>query len=66
MLVLSRKRNEVIHLHASDGLVAVMVSDIRGDRVKLGFEAPAAVNIVRKELEGSLAPQPREAHGEKK
>ena len=65
MLVLSRKRNEVIHLHTSDGLVAVMVSDIRGDRVNLGFEAPAAVNIVRKELEGSPAPQPREAHGEK-
>lgn len=65
MLVLSRKRDETVHLHTSDGLVTVMVVDVRGDRARLGFEAPPAVKIMRKEIEGTPPRNPPDAHGEK-
>lgn len=47
MLVLSRKVGESICI--GDG-VTVVVTQIRGDRVKLAIEAPAGVRIMRKEL----------------
>lgn len=47
MLVLSRKKEEEIHI---GGGVVVRVIAIAGDRVKLGLTAPKAVNIVRGEL----------------
>lgn len=51
MLVLSRKPDEQI-LIAGD--IRIMVVDVRGNRVKLGIEAPPHVNIMRTELiEGS-------------
>lgn len=47
MLVLSRKREEEIHI--GNGVV-IRVIAISGDRVKLGLTAPRAINIVRGEL----------------
>lgn len=47
MLVLSRKKEEEIHI---GGGVVVRVIAIAGDRVKLGLTAPKSVNIVRAEL----------------
>jgi carbon storage regulator len=47
MLVLSRHREESVHL--SDSIV-VQVLAIKGDRVRLGFTAPQDVQIVRSEL----------------
>ncbi len=47
MLVLSRKRNERIVIGDS---VAVTVLEVRGNRVILGFDAPADVHIHREEL----------------
>ena len=47
MLVLSRKRGERIVI--GDG-VTVTVLEMRGDRVKLGFNAPAEVPIHREEV----------------
>ncbi len=47
MLVLSRKKEEEIHI--GNGVV-VRVIAISGDRVKLGLTAPKDVNIVRSEL----------------
>ncbi len=44
MLVLSRKKNEVVMI--GDNIV-VRVIDIRGDKVHLGFEAPREIQIVR-------------------
>jgi carbon storage regulator len=46
MLVLSRKTNETICIA---GEIEVMVVEVRGKRVKLGFRAPANVSIQRKE-----------------
>jgi carbon storage regulator len=47
MLVLTRKRNEEIVL---DGDIKVTVIDIRGDRVRLGIDAPEHIAIRRAEL----------------
>lgn len=47
MLVLSRKREESI-LIGDD--IRVMVIEIRGDRVRLGIEAPRSVNVHRQEV----------------
>lgn len=47
MLVLSRKKEEEIHI--GNGVVVRVVA-ISGDRVKLGLTAPKDVNIVRAEL----------------
>ena len=47
MLVLSRKKNESIVI--GDG-ITVHAVEIRGDKVRLGIEAPADVLIDRKEV----------------
>lgn len=47
MLVLSRKRNEVIRI--SDD-VSIVVVDIRGDKVSLGIDAPRNIEIHREEI----------------
>ena len=47
MLVLSRKKNESIVVN---GNVTVVVVEIRGDKVRLGIEAPAEVPVHRKEV----------------
>lgn len=47
MLVLSRKKNEVIVI---GGNVKVMVVEVRGDTVRLGIEAPKEIPIHRQEV----------------
>ncbi len=47
MLVLSRKRDQQIII--GDGIVITVV-EIRGDKVRLGIEAPAEVPVHRKEV----------------
>ena len=47
MLVLSRKLEEAIMI--GNG-VTIRILEIKGDRVKLGLTAPAAVSIMRGEL----------------
>ena len=47
MLVLSRKKNESIVIN---GNIVVTVIDIRGDKVRLGFDAPKDVPIHRREV----------------
>lgn len=47
MLVLSRKRNESIVI---DGSIVITVVEIRGDKVRLGIEAPREVPIHRQEV----------------
>lgn len=51
MLVLSRKENESVIIKLPDGReVVVMLTAIRGDRVRLGFEAPKDIVILRQEV----------------
>jgi carbon storage regulator len=47
MLVLSRKNNESIVI--GDGIVVTIVA-IRGDKVRLGIEAPKEVPVHRREV----------------
>jgi carbon storage regulator len=46
MLVLTRKTNESVFIA---GGIEVMVVQVRGNRVRLGFRAPANVSIQRRE-----------------
>ena len=47
MLVLSRKKNESIIINDN---IIVTVIEIRGDKVRLGFDAPKDVPIHRREV----------------
>ncbi|MBN2291826.1 MAG: carbon storage regulator CsrA [Pirellulales bacterium] len=47
MLVLSRQRNESIIINDN---VVVTVVDIRGEKVRLGIEAPSQVPVHRREV----------------
>jgi carbon storage regulator len=55
MLILSRKRGEQIVVGDD---VTVTVLEVRGDRVKLGFAAPAEVPIHRQEVYRSIQNRP--------
>ena len=54
MLVLSRKSEEAIHVGYRGG-VRVVVLEIKGDRVRLGIEAPPEVPIHREEVARQIA-----------
>lgn len=45
MLILERKRDERIDILG--GLITIVVVDIRGDKVRLGVEAPRDISVVR-------------------
>lgn len=50
MLVLSRKRCESITIAPSDEPVVICITDIDGDKVKVGVTAPKHVRVMRSEL----------------
>jgi carbon storage regulator len=47
MLVLSRKKNEAIIINND---IKIIVVEIRGDKVRLGIEAPKEVPVHRQEV----------------
>ena len=47
MLVLSRKKNESIIINDN---ITVTVIEIRGDKIRLGIEAPKDVSVHRREV----------------
>lgn len=65
MLVMSRKRGEVIEIEIPPSLMAqrvsVCVCDIRGDKVRIGTEAPPHIKIHRSEVAQAIE-QERAAH----
>jgi carbon storage regulator len=64
MLVLTRKKNE--RLVVNDNIVITVV-DIRGDKVRLGFDAPTEVPIHRQEVHDAIKRKAaEEAAAEKK
>lgn len=54
MLVLSRKKNESIVVNDS---IVITVVEIRGDKVRLGIEAPREVPIHRSEVHAAIVAQ---------
>ena len=51
MLVLSRKRNESVVINEN---IVVTVVEVRGDRVRLGIQAPRDVPIHRSEVMAAI------------
>lgn len=47
MLVLSRKKNESVVINDN---ITIVIVEIRGDKVRLGIEAPKDVPVHRKEI----------------
>ena len=54
MLVLSRKKNESIVV---DETIVITILEIRGDKVRLGIEAPKSVPIHRSEVYAAILSQ---------
>jgi carbon storage regulator len=51
MLVLSRKKNESIII---DENIVITIVEIRGDKVRLGIEAPKEIPIHRSEVHAAI------------
>jgi carbon storage regulator len=56
MLVLSRKKNEVVFIGDH---IRIAVVEIRGGKVRLGFDAPKHVPVHRAEVKAALDEQGR-------
>lgn len=56
MLVLSRKKNESIIINDN---ITVTVVEIRGDKVRLGIDAPKDVSVHRREVYEAIHNQTR-------
>jgi carbon storage regulator len=60
MLVLSRKNGESVRI---DGGITITVLQVRGNRVKVGIEAPQTTTIMRSELEANNEPSAGDGGG---
>jgi carbon storage regulator len=58
MLVLSRQRDESIIIGDN---VVITVVDVRGDKVKLGIEAPREISVHRREVYEAILRENRQA-----
>jgi carbon storage regulator len=54
MLVLSRHINERVVIGTPPNQVVVTLIEIRGDKIRLGFEAPANIPIHRQEIYNAI------------
>lgn len=54
MLCLNRRKHESIILTIGDVRIEVYVSNVRGNNVRLSFDAPREVKIMRKEIQDAI------------
>lgn len=59
MLVLSRKKNEKLVIGDN---ITITVVEIRGDKVRIGIEAPRAVGVHREEIYLAIATEKAAEH----
>lgn len=50
MLVLSRKKNESIIIGEGPSKVTITVVEVRGDKVRVGIDAPTEIAVNREEV----------------
>jgi len=62
MLVLSRKKNESIVIRDD---ITITIVEIRGDKVRLGIEAPQEVPVHRREVYDAIEAEKRKAESGK-
>lgn len=60
MLVLSRKKDEKIVIGDN---ISIMVVEIRGDKVRLGIDAPRDVSVHRREVYDAIKRKESEQEG---
>ena len=61
MLILSRKKDEVIVI---GGGIRIVVVEIAGDKVKIGIEAPKDTPVHRKEVHAAIQRSNKEGGGD--
>ncbi|MDR0335713.1 MAG: carbon storage regulator CsrA [Planctomycetaceae bacterium] len=59
MLVLSRKTDESVVINDN---ITIVVVEIRGNKVRLGIEAPKDISIHRKEIYDAIHETPQSTH----
>lgn len=57
MLVLSRKKGESIKIGDS---ITIYIIEIRGDKTRIGIEAPAEVQVLRSEIADKYQQRPND------
>jgi len=62
MLVLSRTKDESIIIGEGENKVEVMIVDVRGDKVRLGINAPRSISVHRKEIYEAIQREKIENH----
>lgn len=55
MLVLTRHVGERVII--GDGIIVVTVVEVRGDKVRIGFDAPADIRVHREEIQKRVEEQ---------
>ena len=60
MLVLSRQKDESIIIGEGDDAVEISIVDVRGDKVRLGINAPRTMSVHRKEVYEAIQREKKE------
>ena len=59
MLILTRQKDQKIIVEIGGQRMTITLAEIRGDKVRLGFDAPESFKILRQELLDSVVQENR-------
>lgn len=65
MLILSRRLGEEVVLYTKEGTITVKFLEFQGGKIRLGFEAPGSIAILRKEIIGQYSRTEGGAHAQR-